>query len=122
LKSQNEGIADESTGTDKMMISKRMLSCLCEKECGLNHLFLLHTKDILKHYTQNLLIFCRKIIYINSENYMKQRSTPDEEILSFLRRVKRRRIKILSPHDLQNINVLFLRCFQLSILVQCLNI
>ena len=52
---------------------------------------------------------------------MKQRSTVGEEILSFLRKVKTRHIKILSPHDLQNTNVLFLRCFQLSTLVQCLN-
>jgi len=108
--------------TNKMMISNRILSCFSGKECGLKYLFLLHTKEILTHYIQDRLIDCRKIIYVNSENCIRQRSTLGEEILSFLRRVKARHIKILYPNDLQNNNVLFLRCFKLSMLVQCLNV
>jgi len=53
---------------------------------------------------------------------MKQRSALGEEMFSFLRRVETRHIKILCPNDLQNTNVLFLRCFKLSMLVHCLNI
>ena len=53
---------------------------------------------------------------------MKQRSALGKEIFSFLRKVKTRHIKILCPNDLHNTNVLFLPCFKLSMLVQCLNI
>lgn len=53
---------------------------------------------------------------------MKQIIALGEESFGFLRRVKTRYIKILCPNDLQNTNVLFLRCFKLSMLVRCLNI